>query len=262
MEHEDKKMLGPVSEEALDRLVDGNMLDRMVDGELSDEERNHLLASLDAAAAGEEKDGPWRKLALAYVEAQTWQQDLGAFRAEAEPPRKLSKDSKAGKRSTRSEPVKERPAKDKPETMRLVLAMAASFLIAIGVTWQFRDGGSDGAGVSGEIATQPGSTTSDSTQLANSTTQPQPSATESVGPNVAIPSAPPANAPIFNVGTDAGSGSSAATVPPNIADTLRRLRHRIERRRSLVPVEMEDGSRKLIPVEDLEVQYLGDDAYQ
>lgn len=44
--------------------------DRLVDGELSDDQRRALLASLD------EKPEAWRGLALAFVEAQTWQRAM------------------------------------------------------------------------------------------------------------------------------------------------------------------------------------------
>ena len=47
--------------------------DRLVDGELSAGERRELLASLD-----DRPDG-WRRCALAFLEAQSWTEDLGQF---------------------------------------------------------------------------------------------------------------------------------------------------------------------------------------
>jgi len=48
-------------------------LDRLVDGELSEAERRQLIAALD-----EQPDG-WRRCALAFLEAQSWEDDLGAI---------------------------------------------------------------------------------------------------------------------------------------------------------------------------------------
>ena len=48
-------------------------IDRMVDGELSGDERDTLLRKCN------ESPGLWRSLALAYVESQTWRQDLSEF---------------------------------------------------------------------------------------------------------------------------------------------------------------------------------------
>ena len=47
------------------------LFDRLVDGELSAAERRELLASLDGRPTG------WRRCALAFLEAQTWQNELG-----------------------------------------------------------------------------------------------------------------------------------------------------------------------------------------
>jgi hypothetical protein len=51
--------------------TDDILFDRLVDGELSAIERRELLASLDGRPTG------WRRCALAFLEAQTWQSELG-----------------------------------------------------------------------------------------------------------------------------------------------------------------------------------------
>ena len=53
-----------------DTLNDDLQLDRLVDGELSADERRELLLSLDARENG------WRRCALAFLESQTWGQEL------------------------------------------------------------------------------------------------------------------------------------------------------------------------------------------
>src|SRR5262245_56567307 len=49
---------------------DDMLFDRLVDGELSADERRELLISLEG------RPGGWRKCALAFLEAQTWQREL------------------------------------------------------------------------------------------------------------------------------------------------------------------------------------------
>jgi hypothetical protein len=50
---------------------DDILFDRLVDGELSAAERRELLASLDGRPTG------WRRCALAFLEAHTWQKEIG-----------------------------------------------------------------------------------------------------------------------------------------------------------------------------------------
>ncbi|MCU0982829.1 MAG: hypothetical protein MUF25_27020, partial [Pirellulaceae bacterium] len=57
--------------------VDEKMLDRLVDGELSRDEYDAVLRSLDQAP------GQWRRCALAFLEAQAWQRELGELRHSA-----------------------------------------------------------------------------------------------------------------------------------------------------------------------------------
>lgn len=227
---------GSVSEEAFDRFVDG---------EMSDEERRELLRLLEAGD-GPSQDG-WRKLALTYVEAQTWQGDLGALATSAQ---------EAGAIAPSTPAPKTAAVAMKADPFKLLLAMAASFLVALVIGFQFRSGGSNASVAPiDNVASQPGPSDGDNSAIAKSTL---PSAV----PNGTQLSSGPNSAPVVTVGDGAWRTNSTEAVPPNIAEMLRRLRHRIERKRSLVPVETEDGRRVLMPVEDIEVQYVGDEAYQ
>lgn len=58
--------------------IGADLLDAFVDGELSDDEQRALLLQLDTDPGG------WRRLALAFVEAQRWRRELRAVVAEAE----------------------------------------------------------------------------------------------------------------------------------------------------------------------------------
>jgi anti-sigma factor RsiW len=53
-----------------------NLLDRLVDGELPDRERSALILQLETEPNG------WRHCALAFLEAQSWQQALAPMAAE------------------------------------------------------------------------------------------------------------------------------------------------------------------------------------
>lgn len=89
---------------------DAIALDRLVDGELGQEEYAALLRSLDQTPDG------WRRCALAFLEAQAWQRELGVRPVERTA-------------ATVPEPV-QRAAAKKTATWPLLLAIAASFALA------------------------------------------------------------------------------------------------------------------------------------
>ncbi len=93
-------------------------LDLLVDGELGDQRRGELLARLDGVPGG------WRRCALAFLEAQSWAQDMRAIRQE----------SPAMAQAPRLAPRR----RFKQSRLRTALAMAASFLIALGLGAYFR----------------------------------------------------------------------------------------------------------------------------
>jgi hypothetical protein len=58
-------------------MPDDRTFDLLVDGELSEADRRELLSSLD-----ESPDG-WRRCALAFLEAQSWNSALGSIQRES-----------------------------------------------------------------------------------------------------------------------------------------------------------------------------------
>ena len=72
--------MNPIEETTMDDRND-RRLDLLVDGELDENDRRELLRGLDR-----EPDG-WRRCAMAFLEAQTWKQALGAI----VPPRRTSR---------------------------------------------------------------------------------------------------------------------------------------------------------------------------
>jgi hypothetical protein len=224
------------------------LLDLLVDDELGDDRRRELLARIEASPDG------WRQCALAFLESQAWRRSLRRAAREASSP---------GCEADRATPVRSsyRPAR---HWMGTVLAMAASFLaaFALALTWR---------GVPG----QPGA--SRPVDLAASSPRSGDRAETPVGPvDTAVPGA--SELQMVTLSVDGAEGKQSIEVPvipadrydPNWlgdqpsavpAEVLRALRqsgHRVDQRRNLVPVEMQDGSRLFVPVDQFDVRYMGD----
>jgi hypothetical protein len=94
------------------------LLDRLIDGELSGTERRHLLESFDKRPEG------WRRCALAFLEAQSWREEMGqgarGLVSEASEPKSPASSVAPNRKSNW-------PAAAK------WLAMAASLLLAFGL---------------------------------------------------------------------------------------------------------------------------------
>jgi hypothetical protein len=53
-----------------------------------------------------------------------------------------------------------------------------------------------------------------------------------------------------------------AAVPAEVERALERMGHRVQQRRELVPLRLEDGRRLIVPVDQVEVRPVGNRAYQ
>ncbi len=98
------------------------LFDRLVDGALSEAQRRELLAGLDSRPDG------WRQCALAFLEAQSWGDELGRMVRDPSGAREPSRAAAIGAvRPTRVEPT----GKPIPRFRRWQrpLMMAASFLV-------------------------------------------------------------------------------------------------------------------------------------
>lgn len=265
---------------------DKQLLDRLIDGELSPEARRDLLLRL------EHETGGWRRCALAFLEAQSWGQD---FRSLLKEPAGESSDGSvpvsAG--NTASQPIIAVPASltsnsttprrwlDRAGTL---LAIAASFVIAFGLgvaSKRLPDAGGDAGMIAGHGA---GAST---TAIASA---------ESVSPagatSPAKADAPAATAAPSELATTIGAALDAAAenrpeqaaedspiwLPSGLADeasllgdepapavpayvrrALERSGHAIEQQQELWPVQLENGSHALLPVERVKVRYVGND---
>ena len=103
---------------------DDMRFDRLVDGEMSAEEYRSTLAGLD------DEPGEWRRCAMAFLEAQALKQDLGDLR-----------ESAVCTHTQQAAPAKASLPKASLTFAKywpMLLAMAASFLVAFGLGYAWR----------------------------------------------------------------------------------------------------------------------------
>lgn len=241
--------------------------DRLVDGELSPDEYQSLLRSLDRQPDG------WKDCALAFLEAQAWEKELGDLRDEAT--------------ATSEEKLQQAPPR--PWWMHsgpLVLAMAASFLIAFGLGVWSRQSlwPSHHAGTSNQLAGDarpadefPGSVADDAPSVAPAD---ESQLAENQGSNARQGASPESSQPLGNItlvmeGEDgtprrlevpvfanspfrqrllSGDGS---TVDQKVWQAIEEAGHRLHRERTLVPLQLENGQSVVVPVEDVQVVPVG-----
>lgn len=241
--------------------IDPAELDRLVDGQLTDPQRRELLARLER-----EPDG-WRRCALAFLEAESWKEVFRATAASAAAPSAIQPQV----------PPEARPRiAGHPSRWVTVLAMAASFLLAFGLGLLIRGGWpGGGAGVS-----RP-------TEVAQN--EPVPAAGAPLAKPespVAIPVGESKPDPRWQMvripvgqrdGTmqwvevpavaadragDAWRSDAPEVLTPEVVRNLQAAGLDVHQSRQLVPVPMEGGGRVVVPVDDVDVQYVGGPAYQ
>lgn len=240
---------------------DPHELDLLVDGELPEPRRAELLALLEREPEG------WRRLALAFLEAQCWGESARQSPQSDSAPFDIAL---AARPETTMAAV--RPASQPSRWKSLLgtpLAMAASFLIAFGLGLVLRDARNASetdapamAAVNAEQSTRPGSfpdaiALSDKQPLGDSDL----SDVDPVGEAYAADDFDEIWLPA-NWGTNAESqlsGGTTQAVPEQVQRSLRRLGHAVETHRSLWPVDLKNGRRVVVPVEEVEIRYVGTD---
>lgn len=219
--------------------ADDTRFDRLVDGQLSEQQRHDLLAGLD-----DEPDG-WRRCALAFLESQCWKQTFGAITQESLPP---------------AEPAVATPPSRSawPGRLGTVLAMAASFALAMWIGWsiqQTRDGK-----IARNVDRQPPLSTD--FPSGDSSAKPwrivnvfAPGRDGKPGPSISLPA----------IERDRIDKQWLQSIPPaipqNVREALARTGHQIKQRRELVPVPLKDGRQLVMPVDQIDVHYVGNGPY-
>ena len=212
-------------------------VDRLVAGDLSDSERRDLLLRLE-----NDPDG-WRSCALAFLEDQAWRQALG-IRDTAEP------------RLGRSPPHDLiELAASKPVWIRRGSLAAAVLLVVF----------ASGFTVGGWIKTTPGTeiSTAKPPGSAGVDRDPKPTEIRQVGSfdliDVTAGESTPLRFPIYS-----GRGLDdqwLQNLPPSVPDYIRarleREGYQVAEHRKLMSVQLEDGRQVSIPVDEVELDYIG-----
>ena len=215
--------------------ADDRALDLLVDGELTDEQTRWLLAALDESSDG------WRRCALSFVEAQSWNRDLSAIRhtslaGEADPTVQVAP-------SRRIAPKRLVP---------LLLTVTASILIAlasgigIGQSWR--------APTPAPIAeTSPTETTP------HTASRPMDG-----GANSSNDAGEPFQLPVY-LASQVSEDYLQDTPPPlsaRLQRALARSGHEAKMQRQWIPLQLEDGSQIVFPVDQVQLHYVGNQSYQ
>lgn len=236
-------------------------LDRLVDGELGDAERRQLLTTLDARADG------WRRCALAFLEAQSWQRELRGFAAPEKTAEKKNvtpvADVTAPPAVHLDRPVVEPRASGwwNAPAARLPWAMAATFLVAFGLAWGIRAPGVRDGGMvvtnqpDLQVPTLPGSfmaTDRTGRSVAPARASMPPDSVRLVmddGTN----GAREVELPIEDTNADdTWLTSRQPIVPRELRQALERMGHRVDERRQFLPVQLNDGRQMVVPVDQVE----------
>jgi hypothetical protein len=219
-------------------LKENILLDRLVDGELSGSERRQLLESFDKRPEG------WRRCALAFLEAQSWREEMGQVAR--------------GRSSKTTEPKS--PAlsvvpsrKSGWSSIATWLAMAACLLLAFGLGMMHRDRSSSIAG--GQSA--PGG------QVAgvSPSNQPLPPTNSKRGDAVTLfvrddsGRMQPVRVPLVDASTlDKELGTQFQTgVPDDVRSQLKDSGYAVKSKRQYAPLWLENGRPMVLPVEDTNI---------
>ncbi|MBX6312376.1 MAG: hypothetical protein IRY99_05570 [Isosphaeraceae bacterium] len=220
--------------------IDQSLLDLLVDGELDPERRRDLLLRLES-----EPDG-WRRCALAFLEAQAWREALSVLACEAAPapPRVASRVALPPRRGL--------------QLAALVAGLLAAFFLGWAAGGRRPTPAGGGSGDVG-IAQAP--------EPLGSAQSPEPPAADGVqtvatlhlvGEGVASEAVP----------ILAGPGLDerwALAQPPALPEYVRlqweRRGYRVEQNRRLIAMDLDDGRRLAIPVDEVQLHYVGHPAY-
>lgn len=250
--------------------VDPALLDRLVDGELADAERRQLLERLECTP------GAWRQCAMAFLEAQCWKEALGQWNL---PP---AEGVPAAAARPLAAPVR------RLGRWEMLAALAASMLIAgvfggiVGSAW--RPGavlaplplaGAPAAIVPPAAPREAGPNVVEAAQWTTPSVSPPatPDARAEVGQpgwetiTVRVPDPSGMGTreiplPVFAAQGIDPSWLEPAPLPPEMCECLRRQGYEVRHHRALVPAPCGDGRCLVMPVDQVEIHYVGNGKFQ
>jgi hypothetical protein len=231
----------------LTQFNDDSLFDRLVDGELSADERRALLQSLDAAPGG------WRRCAIAFLEAQTWGD--GLRRVVREPAPIMTDDVQPA--SVPHSAFQPTGLHRRPLAW---FAIAAGLLVTVTLVITQRGGAPNITDTAQSNSTAPAPDTVPpvtSPQAANDEDMLTFWVRDETGQQR------PMRVPL--VDADPMDRELGLTFQSGMPDGLRsRLRGRgydVQSRRRYAPLEMENGRRMIVPVEDTKIVPVSQNVY-
>jgi len=223
--------------------LDDHLLDRLVDGEATETERRMLLARFDSEPGG------WRRCALAFLEAQSWREALGPLATAAAGP---SMQSLAGEPTS---PPFKRPSQSRWRLPRLSIRssveMAAALLLAFSL------------GISVGGMSRPLTPDRHNKNVAGANPL-APAQVESLATpdRVESQTAPDGVPVLVGAGVDERwIRRQPAALPEYVQRQWERKGYQVEQRRRLVSLDLQGGERLAIPVDEVELHYVGAPVY-
>jgi hypothetical protein len=214
------------------------LLDRLVDGELSDSQRRQLLQSFDKRPDG------WRQCALAFLEAQSWREEM----------EEVLRGRRTQTQASKSPASSFSPGQNSGwATGARWLALAASLVLAFGLGrmqhergWQIA-GGSFGPG--GEVA----SVNPPSSSGMHNGTKPDNAVTFFVKDDGGRKQ--PVRVPLVDADTlDKEFGMRFQTgMPDDVRNQLKDSGYAVKSKRQYAPLWLENGRPMILPVEDTKI---------
>jgi len=239
-----------------EHLADEARFDRLVDGELTPEEYHSLLATLD------DEPGGWRRCALAFLESQALAGELEGVRATA------SLDHPGTDGSTRQPDGRgdlTPPRSHPPRDWRSMLAVAASFLVALALgiaAPRFFSGQAQEGDVAGNLKSRPSlATTAESSGIRHQTLRP-------IGNlrlvmDGADDESQFGKVPVFESenGWEKFLEDDRPSLAPELVRMLEQRGHNVERQKQYIPVQLDDGRQIIVPVEGYQITPAGRRVY-
>jgi hypothetical protein len=250
-------------------LLDDRLLDHLVDGELAEPQRRDVLARL------EREPGGWRRCALAFLQAQCWSDALGSVVSESAPD-ELPVESNA---RIKGHALKDETCADPefgPSRRRREVPFRTAMKVAAGLLVAFLTGTAAGRlslsrpRADGPLAQSASPSDPDSA----------PSAAAGTGTSgVADPRPKGAAFAVLDLGGAAGSERvtvpilagpglderwlkrQPSAVPKHLQREWERQGYEVEQHRRLVSVSVRGGPRVSIPVDEVELHFIGQRAY-
>jgi hypothetical protein len=210
-----------------------HQVDLLVDGELSESARHELLLHL------EHEPGGWRRCALAFLEAQCWKAELGQIAPpaanEAAPTKTVALGPIGRRQSWRQHAA-------------TLLSIAASFLLAL-VMGMGLTGNWSGSSSHLPSSSHVEATKADDWEMVNLTSDKPADGHQAATVCVPAQCRDSLDQDMLEHIPDA--------IPPEMQQAFERSGHRVVQQREIVPVQMKDGRRLVVPVDHIEIHYVG-----